>query len=96
MNDFIEQLMALRSGAERVGGSIADVAKGTFENMGNGQERSQQMLDTNRARNRRLIEKQPGGMRAFQERKRKADPQEEQELFGNPYVNAIRALLGRD
>jgi len=96
MDEFMKALVALRSGAGRTRGKLADVAKGTLANMGNVRERSQEMLDTERARNRKMIDNLPGGMRAYEERRRTADPAEEQRLFGNPYVNAIRALLGKD
>ncbi len=48
MEQFIEQLIALRDGAGRL-------AKGTLQNMGNGRERSQEMLDNERERNSELI-----------------------------------------
>ena len=48
MDAFLQKLAELRSGAGRV-------AKGTLENMGNVRERSQEMLDTERARNEDLM-----------------------------------------
>ena len=67
MNDFIERLVDLRGGLGKVGRGIGKVAKGTLENMGNVREREQQMLDTERERNRRMIEENFGSVENYEQ-----------------------------
>lgn len=66
MNDFIETLIALRSGLGKVGRGAKGLAKGTLENMSNVGERSQQMLDTERSRNESMINENFGGLENYQ------------------------------
>lgn len=60
MDEFLEKLVALRSG-------IGNLAKGTLENMGNVREREQQMLDAERERNQQLIAKNFGNPGNYEE-----------------------------
>lgn len=55
MNEFMNQLVALRSKVGNLPSAAMDVARGTVRNMANVGERSQAMADAERKRNEDLI-----------------------------------------
>lgn len=59
MDEFMQKLLGLRN-------KVGEVAKGTLQNMGNVREREQEMLDTERARNRELIERNFGTVENYE------------------------------
>lgn len=63
------------------------------------QENDRGRLEAERQRNMDLVDNaMPGGVPAYtqmREEQMAEDPEMEQKLFGNPYTNLIKKLLGR-
>jgi len=90
MDSFMEKLIALRNG-------VGNVAKGTFNNMANVGERSQQMVDADRARNEELMTQAFGSPEAYMEQQNAtstpAMPETPGQSLGS-FFDRIRALRG--
>lgn len=72
--------------------------KGTGSNMKRGLDGTamEEMRQHKRERNTEMIDNAyPGGVPGYMKDQEEADPEEQQKLFGNPYVNALRALLSK-
>lgn len=90
MDSFMEKLIALRNG-------VGNVAKGTFNNMANVGERSQQMADAERARNEELITNAFGSPEAYLELQNSTSTPELPPTPGQSlgsFFDRIRALRG--
>lgn len=55
MNEFMNQLVALRSKVGHLPSAALDVARGTVRNMGGANARGQAMIDAENARNARMM-----------------------------------------
>jgi len=93
MKNFIDKLMALKgnvqSGVKKAGNNIADLAKGTLENMSDVKGRRELMDETARERNRQLTEDEGETMKDYQSRMGEDD-----ELFQTGYISMLKKLLG--